>query len=349
MQRFRMALMAVLPTTGISATWFDGKTAAAHTVNVDVSGRALNLHDAGGALMRSVPLERVELSEPSARAPRFAYLDDGSTLEIDEAEPFNRALDALGKRPSLVARLQRSAAAATGALALLIVALLVGYTRGVPLLARWIAFALPPSIEARLGEQFERSLNLQMLKASDFTVERQLQLRAMLEKAAARGAPGVPYVLKSRATRQGEGINAFALPGGTIVLLDGLVMAADDEKQVLAVLAHELGHVANKHGLRNVLQAFGIAAIAHATWGDFAGAAANVPVVFGALRYSREFEREADEYAVAFLRANGMDAQPLIDFFESMAERKVQAGEGVADILSTHPTTKERIERLKRM
>ncbi|HUL66779.1 MAG TPA: M48 family metallopeptidase [Burkholderiaceae bacterium] len=341
--------MATAPDTSIAATWFDGKTAAAHPVRVDVIGRALALHDAGGAHMRSVPLERTRLSEPSARAPRFVYLDDGSTLEIDDAEPFNRALDALGMRPSLPARLQRSAVAATGALAILLVALVFGYTQGVPLLARWIAFALPPSVEARLGEQFERSLDLQMLKASGLSEDHQTRLRSMLQEAAARGAPGVQYVLKSRATRQGAGINAFALPGGTIVLLDGLVEAAADENQVLAVLAHELGHVANKHGMRNVLQAFGIGAIAHATWGDFAGAAANVPVVFGALRYSREFEREADEYAVAFLRANGMDAQPLIQFFEAMAERKDHSGEGVADFLSTHPPTKERIERLKRM
>jgi Zn-dependent protease with chaperone function len=341
--------MAPFPGTSIAATWFDGKTAAAHPVRVDVTGRALTLHDAGGAFMQSVPFERIELSEPSARAPRFVYLDDGSTLEVDDAEPLNRALDSVGKRPSLPARLQRSAAAATGALALLLVALMFGYTHGVPLLARWIAFALPPSIEARLGEQLERSLNLEMLMASGLTEEHQVRLRLVLQNAAVRGAPGVQYVLKSRATQEGKGINAFALPGGTIVLLDGLVEVAADENQVLAVLAHELGHVANKHGMRNVLQALGIGAIAHATWGDFAGAAANVPVVFGALRYSREFEREADEYAVAFLRANGMTAQPLIEFFEAMAKRKDHPGEGVADILSTHPPTKERIERLKRM
>jgi predicted Zn-dependent protease len=111
-----------------------------------------------------------------------------------------------------------------------------------------------------------------------------------------------------------------------------------------------LGHVANKHGLRNVLQALGIGALASAMWGDFAGVAANVPVVFGALHYSRAFELEADTYAVTFLRANGMDAQPLIEFFELMAERKDGGeGEGPVDILSTHPQTKNRIERLKRM
>lgn len=333
----------------IGATWFDGRTAAAHPVSVEINGRSLLLHAADGTVLRTASLDRLEFSEPSARAPRFVYLEDGSTLEVHDAEAFDHALDALGKRPTLVARLQRSAPAATAALALLLASFVLGYTHGLPLLARWVAFAMPASVEVRLGEQFERTLDLQMLRPSELSEAHQTRLRSLLHEAAVRGAPGVQYTLKSRATQEGEGINAFALPGGTIVLLDGLVDAAADETQVLAVLAHELGHVANKHGLRNVLQALGIAAIASAAWGDFAGVAANVPVVFGALHYSREFELEADLFAVGVLRANGLDATPLIQFFEAIADRKGETGEGLADMLSTHPSTRERIERLKRM
>jgi Zn-dependent protease with chaperone function len=342
--------MSSTPAALFGATWFDGQTAAAHTVNVDVTAGGLSLLATDGGLLRTVGLDTVELSEPCARAPRFAYFQDGSTLEVHDAEPFNGALEALGLRPSPVARLQRSAPAATGALALLVASIILAYTHGVPVLARWIAFALPESVEERLGEQFEKTLNLELLKTSDLSKKHQAHVRSLLQDAAVRGAPGIQYVLKSRATQEGKVINAFSLPGGTIILLDGLVEAAANENQVLAVLAHELGHVANKHGLRNVLQALGIGALASAMWGDFAGVAANVPVVFGALHYSRAFELEADTYAVTFLRANGMDAQPLIEFFELMAERKGEGeGEGPVDILSTHPQTKDRIERLKRM
>jgi Zn-dependent protease with chaperone function len=342
--------MAAVPDSNTSATWFDGEVAAGHRVRVEVANRNLRLFAADGTLLRTEALEALQLSEPSRRAPRFVYFADGSTLEVQDATSFNQALDALGRRPNFVARLQNSALAATSALALLIGGFIYAYTSGVPLLARWVAFALPESVEARLGQQFEMTLNLEMFKASSLPEVRQAQLRSLLHEAAARGARDLTYALKFRTTQEGGGVNAFSLPGGTIILLDGLVEAAANDRQVLAVLGHELGHVANKHGLRNLLQVLAIGAVANAAWGDFAGVAANVPVVFGALQYSRAFEFEADSYAAAFLRANDLDTQPLIEFFELIADRKEgHERSELADMFSTHPHTKERIERLKRM
>lgn len=332
-----------------AGTWFDGQTARAHPAQAWIDGSGLTLRADGGEIVRSAPLRKLVVSEPTQHAPRFVYFDDGSTLEIDDAARFNHALDGFGAPQTLVARLQRSAAGATVALALLIGTIFFAWQNGIPALARWVAFALPPAVEARLGEQVEKTLNLEMLMASGLPEARQAQIRTLLEGAAARGAPGLEFTLKLRGVQDGEGINAFSLPGGTVLVLDGLVNLAGDDTQVLAVFGHELGHLAHKHGLRNVLQVLGIGAMAGAIWGDFAGVAANVPVIFGALRYSREFELEADRFAVAFLRANGLDAQPLIEFFELIAERMEEDSAGMPDMLSTHPQTKDRIERLRQM
>src|SRR5262249_55613172 len=156
------------------------------------------------------------------------------------------------------------------------------------------------------------------------------------------------YRLEFRASREGEVVNAFTLPGGTVILLDGLVMFADNDNEILGVLGHEFGHIANKHVMRNLLQALAVRAMAGAAWGDFSGVAANVPVVFGALHYSRQFELEADTYAVQFLRKNGLGPEPMIDFFEAILEKKEPREMGSLEFLSTHPSTRERIERLKR-
>ncbi len=340
--------MASVPGNFFTATWFDGRTAAAHAAHLVLMGRNVSVRSDDGALARAMPVDRLRLSEPTWRGPRFAYLDDGSTLEVHDTAAFNGALENLGLGPRGVARLQRSASMATMALGLLVALFLFGYVKGLPVAARWVAFALPDSVETRLGEQFRTTLEGQMLTRSKLTKERQQQLSAMMSAAAAKAAPGVKYSLVMHNTFAGQGLNAFTLPGGTIILLDGLVDAAEDDDQILAVLGHELGHAANKHGLRNVLQALSIGAIASATWGDFAGVTTNLPVVLGALSYSRDFELEADDYAVQFLRANGKTAQPLIEFFEMMEEA---AGEtrGYASFLSTHPETRERIERLKAM
>jgi predicted Zn-dependent protease len=336
-------------TLAFAGTWFDGRTARACPVQVQIDGSALTLRADDGEIVRTAPLRTLVCSEPTLHAPRFVYFDDGSTLEVGEAAQFNRALDALGRPPTLVARLQRSAGGATLALALLIGTIFLAWQNGIPALARWAAFALPADVEARIGEQVERTLDLEMLAASALPEARQAQLRSLLEGAAARGAPGLAFALKLRGVQDGEGVNAFSLPGGSVIVLDGLVNLAHDDTQVLAVFGHELGHLAHKHGLRNLLQVLGIGAMAGAIWGDFAGVAANVPVIFGALRYSREFELEADRFAADFLRANGLDTQPLIEFFELVAARREADGAGLPDMLSTHPQTKDRIERLRQM
>ena len=113
------------------------------------------------------------------------------------------------------------------------------------------------------------------------------------------------------------GFNAFALPGGSIVVLDGLVENGTDV-QVLGVLGHELGHVAERHAMRNVLQTASMGVLAGLLWGDVSGILANAPVLVGTLHHSREFEREADAFAVRFLRASGHGTEPLAQMLEKM-------------------------------
>lgn len=338
--------MATPPGNFFAASWFDGRTAAAHPAHAVLIGNMLSVRSDDGAVARGARLDRLRLSEPTRRGPRFVYFDDGGTLEVGDAGAFNAALASLGLGPKGVARLQQSAAIATAALVLLLATFVFGYLKGIPVAARWVAFALPPGVEARLGAQFRNTLEAQMLRPSSLPEARQDELLALMRAATARGAPDVTWSLLTRGMRGGKAVNAFTLPGGTIILLDGLVDAAENDDQILGVLGHELGHAANKHGLRNVLQALSIGAMASAVWGDFAGVVSNLPVVLGALSYSRQFELEADDYAVRFLRANGKDAQPLIDFFE-MIEEHEGAAHGTSNFLSSHPDMRERVERLK--
>ena len=110
--------------------------------------------------------------------------------------------------------------------------------------------------------------------------------------------------------RQGGliGANAFALPSGIIVMTDELVEMAETDDELVAVLAHEVGHVRGRHALRQLLQAAGVSALAFALLGDVSSISALLSAAPALLhaKHSRDFEREADGFAKQWLRENGI-------------------------------------------
>jgi len=119
--------------------------------------------------------------------------------------------------------------------------------------------------------------------------------------------------------------NALALPGGTIVVTDGLVkLFRADERLLAAVIAHELGHVHHRHSLRHLLEGSASALIVGALVGDVSGVSTltvNAPILLSTLHYTRESEREADQYAFDLLRRDGRSPKDFADAmrrFEAM-------------------------------
>lgn len=337
-----------MSTPTFRAFRFDGRHAEAVLVALRVEDGCLFVETPFGEVLERERLDRAVVSEPFDHAPRLVSLPSGTTLEVrDPTRSFARALEAAGVRPSPAVRLQRWWPGALIALAALLALLIPLYFKGLPAAARWAAFALPPQLEARMGEQLLAVLDKHYLRPSHLDAREQARIADRLSRAAAI-APGVSYRLEFRRSGRAD-VNAMALPGGIIILLDGLVEFADDEDAVLGVLGHELGHVVHKHPARGILQSVGIGALASLLWGDFSGTAASVPMTLSMLRYSRDFEREADEFAIALLRSQKVPVRPLYKFFSSLD--KTQSGRtagGVPDFLSTHPSTAERLERLQR-
>lgn len=361
--------MTQAPLSSFDALYFDGQRPLAQPVTVDVIGSRLLVWTPERQLLHRVAVARTALSEPFAHAPRLIDLGGGARVEVTDGAGITAALGHAGWPPALVARLQQRWPVALLAVVALVALLVFGYLRGLPAAARWIAFALPPQIEQQLGDQVLELLDARRLGPSRLESARQERLRQRFAAMAQRAAPGVAYRLEFRASRPHadepsrhdgrdpgtdgpkepvpQGINAFALPGGTIVMLDGLVLAAPGDDAVLAVLGHELGHVAHKHSMTHLIRAVGIVSVAALLWGDFAGAAANAPVLLGVLKYSRDAEREADAFAIEFLHANGLGVEPLLGIFELVSKLQKRQGGVPPDFVSTHPSTPERIERLR--
>jgi Zn-dependent protease with chaperone function len=142
------------------------------------------------------------------------------------------------------------------------------------------------------------------------------------------------------------GPNAFALPGGDIVITDALLeLLADDPDAVMTVLAHELGHVQHRHGLRMVLRAGAVSVVASVIVGDFSTLLAAAPAVLASNAYSRDNERQADLYGRALARAGGVDTARMAIFFERLAKkhRATVGNNPVAIAISSHPADEERV------
>ncbi|MFO1323660.1 MAG: M48 family metallopeptidase [Burkholderiales bacterium] len=328
---------------------FDGRTALAQDVAVRIEGRTLAVTARGGIALECVRVDAACISERFANAPRIVALGRGVSLEVPDPDgAFDRALGEAGVAAGGVERMQRWWPASLAALVGLIGIIAFAYTRGVPAAAHWLAFRLPDGLEQRIGDEVLEQLDKYTFKPSALPAERRDALTRRFAAAAAQAAPDVGYRLEFRGIEGPGGVNAMALPGGTIVLLDGLVELAGNDDAVVGVAGHELGHVAGKHSLRQLLQSLGVGALAVVLWGDFSTVIANVPIAFGVLRYGRAFEREADDFAIALLAASGTPQQPLIDFFATMEKHAKTSGrEAPPAFLSTHPATAERQQRLR--
>ena len=146
------------------------------------------------------------------------------------------------------------------------------------------------------------------------------------------------------------GPNAVAIPSGEIVVTDELVTLARADEEVLAVLAHEAGHIARRHGLRQLFQDSVLSLVL--TWflGDVSVLAATAPTAILQAKYSRDFEREADAFAAESLRRTGISPGYLADILERLdrtSRDRHRSGPVDPEYLSTHPATAERIQWLR--
>jgi beta-barrel assembly-enhancing protease len=162
--------------------------------------------------------------------------------------------------------------------------------------------------------------------------------------------PNVPY--KFRLTVFNDtSVNAFALPGGQIILLRGLIERSKTPEELAGVLAHELQHVLKRHATRLLLQHASTGLMLVAVSGDLTGVMAyglESARVLGSLSYSRGFESEADSEGVRMLMAADIDPAGMIDFFE-----KLRASEGnlqsATRYLNSHPLAVDRVDNLKKL
>lgn len=338
--------------TVVHANYFDGKSARASRVQVSLSGDSLILE--GEGVNRRDPLDSLHVSEPMGAAPRFIKFSDGAHCEVHDHASLAALLKAGGHRDGLVVQLQNRWRWALAAMVITLAFIAAGYRWGLPAISEWIAFKLPEKTLSQMGRSTLAFLDEGIFSPSVLPPTRQQTLRTTFE------ALEVPDGTKSEHEilfRNGRaiGANALALPDGTIVVTDQLVKLAKNDQEIIAVLAHELGHLNRRHSLRMLIQS-SIVAFAVAWYlGDVSNVAAGLPTLLLQARYSRDHEREADAYAANMLKANGISPGRLADILGRMEqahtgkaeEEGAKHSDSLGDYMSSHPATRERIKLLE--
>jgi predicted Zn-dependent protease len=157
----------------------------------------------------------------------------------------------------------------------------------------------------------------------------------------------VPFTIK---VIDSEEVNAFALPGGFFFVNSGLILRAESEAELAGVMAHEIAHVAARHGTRQATrgQFVNMASIPLIFMGGWTGygirQAASVLIPIGFLSFSRGFEEEADLLGLQYLYKTGYDPTAFVDFFEKLQSMERKKPGTMAKVFSTHPLTDDRIK-----
>src|SRR5581483_1924922 len=319
----------------------DGQSAEARPVQVRLAGGGLELRVEGETRTRVWPYEDLHTSLPlrSDAADVLVTLKPECTQALFVADP-SFASVLLARSPGLSPLSRRWQGLKPGLAVLATVLALVGSVWALDLHpAQALARLMPQQSREVLGGAVIASL------AKDRKVCETPAGNAALQRLAARlttAASAQPMRVNITLFDWGL-VNAFAAPGGHIILTRGLVQQAGSADEVAGVLAHELGHTIEMHPEVGIIRAMGLAAAAQLAFAGSSGTITNVGLILTQLRYSRLAEREADAHALRILKAAGISHKGFGDFFERLEARVASKEVPELEVVSTHPLTRERI------
>ena len=330
----------------IQGEYFKSGTSLGVPATLVCQGNSLMMVADGSS--RIISPDSLEISQRLAHVPRCLHFPDGSMFTTLENEQLDKVLRSLGIAPksSWINFFESGWRWTLLALVVIPVFLYLLFSIGMPVVAGPMASWVPETVKDDLDTGALEFLDQRLFKPSRLEPER----KAMLMESFSQISRFTPFEQSDVKFRSGGivGANAFALPGGTIIFTDEIVELAEDDGELVAVLAHERGHVVYNHSMRNLMQSAGVTFVLGWMLGDLTMITdvvlVGAPVLLQQMSYSRRFEREADEYALSILKMYGYSSNCFADMMEKLATQKGRDLDSHSAYLSSHPSPRERIE-----
>ncbi|MGR8929167.1 MAG: M48 family metallopeptidase [Gammaproteobacteria bacterium] len=332
----------------IKGYYYDGRCSAQTPVSVSFADSGV-VSIIGDNLSLTANVHLLTITARLGNTRRSLFMPNGAKLETDD----NDAVDSICRQFSKhrwQATLHRVEQRWLTVLSAVVISILFIWSIiefGIPLAAEWAAKGVPQHLEVQLGKQTLANLDKWLFDDSNIDTAKQAQLTQHFQRFTANANNDHRYRLLLRDSKK-MGANALALPGGTIVMTDALLRLAENDDQLLAVLAHEMGHIEYQHGLRSLLQNSFTAILMIGLVGDISSISslsATLPTLLVESRYSRQFEQEADLYAVSLLREQQIDTEQFVRILSLLEQTHHSDTE--FDYLSSHPAMSKRLGIIK--
>ncbi len=313
---------------------------------------------------------QLQISPRLGNTPRYISFENGSNFETLHNDKIDDLLR--GFKQGTVHRFIHLLESHL-LIVLLVVVFVSGFIWGsvkyaVPEIASISAQLLPVEVNQYLGQETLDILDRTVFNPSELAEQRKTQLTLLFERYASE----YPELLIKIGFRKAEniGANAMALPGGQIIFTDELVDLAENDQELIAIFAHEIGHLYYRHMLRRIIQDSMLTVLVVLMTGDASSASTIVYAIPGLLlelAYSRQFELEADDFAYDFLISNDIETQHFANIMLRLidAQQKMNKAEKVtlahkndsrepekithqlSPYLSTHPATEMRVQKFQ--
>ncbi|MDI9244286.1 M48 family metallopeptidase [Marinobacter sp. CHS3-4] len=311
-----------------------------------------------GGKLRLEP-DDIDISPRIGNTPRYLYLPDDQVFETTDNDGVDRLSKQIGAGASRwIHRLENHLGLILLASVFTLATVAFVFVYGVPWTSQAIANALPDELVEHVGDSSLETLDKLWFEPTNLPPERQKTLQSRFAPFLTPvDGQDLEVVFRSS---DAIGANAMALPNGTLIFTDDLVNLAEDDNELVAILAHEIGHVAHRHGMKGVVQSSLTTWLIVLMTGDlsaFSDTTVALPAILMSLAYSRDLEREADGYALETLKANQIPARHFANIMERLMathgepesdeDNDSDGWHQIGDLLSSHPGTAERIERFR--